>query len=163
MKYVAGFILVLLCSGISFAQTVAVKAQTAELRDSKDPYMSRIVLMLPRYYPLSVYSETPGYYEVSDYKGRTGWISKEDTYVPEIRIIGSDGKESVKKMHTVVVKSSNINVRSGPGTDREIYLRANSGVAFKVIGQEGEWLKVLHESGNKGWVHANLVWGAELS
>lgn len=159
MKYFAGFLLILCWGSLAFAQNIAVKPHTAELRDSTDPYAYRVVLMVPRYYPLAVDSEEGDFYQVRDFKGREGWIAKKDTYDPQTVVIGTDGNKIVRKMRAVVVKSSNINVRSGPGTDHDIVFRADQGVPFKVLGQQGEWLQVVHESGEEGWLHGDLVWG----
>jgi N-acetylmuramoyl-L-alanine amidase len=159
MKYIAGFVLVLVWGSLACAQNIAVKPHTAELRDSTDPYTYRVVLMVPRYYPLAVDSEVADFFEVHDYQGRTGWIAKKDTYAPETVVIDTDGNKTIRKMKTVVIKSQNINIRSGPGTDQGIVFRADQGVAFKVLGQKGEWLEVVHETGAEGWLHVGLVWG----
>ncbi len=42
-------------------------------------------------------------------------------------------------------------------TGREIVLKANRGVVFKFLSKSDQWLKVLHESGENGWVHGDLV------
>ena len=161
MKYIVGFIFVLFWGSLASAQSIAVKSHTAELRDSTDPYAYRVVLMVPRYYPLAVESEDANFYKVSDYQGREGWIAKKDTYDPETVVVDTDGNKIVRKMRTVVIKSTNINIRSGPGTDHNIVFRADQGVAFKVLDQKGEWLQVVHESGEEGWLHGALVWGGE--
>lgn len=159
MKYIASLFLVLLWSSFAFAQIIAVKPHTAELRNSIDPYAYRVILKVPRYYPLSIESEKGDYYQVRDFLGRSGWIAKKDTYPQETVVINSEGKKVTRKMRAVVVKSKSINVRSGPGTNNRIVLKASQGVAFKVLSQDGEWLEVLHDTGEQGWVHSNLVWG----
>ena len=159
MKYFAGVLLVLLWSGLAFAQMVSIKPHTAELRDSTDPYTYKVVLMLPRYYPLSVEAEEGPFLKVSDFLGRSGWIAKADATEAEVVVTEADGQKKVKSFKTVVVKSNSINIRSGPGTENKILLRADRGVAFRVLAEEGEWLQVLHENGGKGWLHGGLVWG----
>lgn len=159
MKYIAGIFLVLLCSSIALAQTVSVKSHTAELRDSNDPYTYQVMLMLPRYYPLDVEDEDGDLLKVTDFLGRTGWVAKTDIADAESVVIRADGSRVVTSTRTVVVKTRNINIRSGPGTDHSVVLRANQGVAFKVLESQKDWLHVQHESGSKGWLHRNLVWG----
>lgn len=151
MRYLVGMLLVFCCASLASAATVAVKIHTAELRDSYDPYVSRVELMLPRYYPLTVESEKGDYLKVSDFRGNSGWIARSDTYQPQAN--------DANLPETVVVTSNGINVRSGPGLDNKVVMRAERGVAFKLLQRQGAWLQVEHESGAKGWIHRDLTWG----
>ncbi len=144
MKFYLSIVLVLCGVNLSFADIMAVSSNSAEIRDSSNPYIAQVVLVVPRNYPLTILSATGDYYQVRDFSGREGWIEK-----------GS--MDSVK---SVVVKVRSGNIRTGPGTEHEIHLRANRGVAFRVLEEKTEWLRVEHESGRQGWIHKMLVWGS---
>lgn len=93
--------------------------------------------------PLQVVRRRETWLEVRDFQGRSGWI-----YAPL-----TDGRS------TVVVTARLVNVRSGPGTDRPVVFTAERGVNFLVLREQGGWLEVQHEDGDRGWVHGALVWG----
>lgn len=143
MKLVIAILLVL--SGVTYvsADVLSVKNHSAEIRDSSNPYLAQVVLVVPRNYPLTVVEEDGEYYRVSDFMGRDGWVEK----------------TAIEAGRTVVIKVRSGNVRNGPGKGNELLFRANRGVAFKVLEQKDDWLKVEHESKRVGWIARSLVWG----
>lgn len=143
MRVVLGIVLSLFMWGVSYAEIVSVDAYNANLRSSPSASGSYVVLQLPQYYPLKVLDSTEDFYKVSDFLDRTGWIHK----------------STVGKSQGVVVAKKVINIRKGPGTDKEIAFQAEEGVAFKVIKEQEGWLDVLHDSGRRGWICKVLVWG----
>ena len=52
-----------------------------------------------------------------------------------------------------------INIRSGPGTRYKNVGQAYYGVVFTILGKEGEWRNVRHESGLIGWMQQDFLWG----
>lgn len=136
--------LTILFCGAASAAVVCVTGETAEVRTS--PAASSIVVLeVPTHYSLAVAGERNGYYQVSDYRGRMGWIAK----------------EAVAASRCGVVNQDRINVRGGPGTGHEVVLSAREGVAFEVLRVSGEWAEVRHESGQMGWIFRALLWGVE--
>lgn len=138
-----GLVLPLFMWGVSCAEIVSVDTYSANLRSSPSDDGSYVVLQLPQYYPLKVLDSTEKFYKVSDFLDRTGWIHK----------------SIVSKSQGVVVVKKIVNMRTGPGTDQEIICKAEKGVAFKVMREQEGWLDVLHDSGKRGWIYKNLVWG----
>lgn len=57
------------------------------------------------------------------------------------------------------VKGSNVNIRSGPGTDTEIVAKLNHNHKLAVLSREGRWFQVkLSASGGKtGWIREDLT------
>jgi SH3-like domain-containing protein len=93
--------------------------------------------------PLRVLATRGGWLKVRDFEGQEGWIHGGLT----------DGRA------TVIVTARVANVRSGPGTEHAVTYTAERGVAFRVTGTRGSWVRVTHSDGAKGWVHRELVWG----
>lgn len=143
MRFLLAIVLPLFMWGVSCAEIVSVDAYSANLRSSPSVNGSYVVLQLPQHYPLKIVDSTEEFYKVSDFLDRTGWIHK----------------SIVSKSQGVVVVKKIVNMRKGPGTDQEIICKAEKGVAFKVMGEQEGWLDVLHDSGKRGWIYKNLVWG----
>ncbi len=143
MKLAIAILLVLIVVTFASADILSVKNNSVEIRDSSNPYIAQVVLVVPQNYPLSLVEEDGEYYKVSDFMGREGWVKKAD--------IGPG--------QTVVVKVSRGNIRKGPGTGHHLLFRAKRGVAFRVLERKDDWLKVEHESRRIGWISRNLVWG----
>jgi SH3-like domain-containing protein len=93
--------------------------------------------------PLRVIATRGAWLKVRDFEGREGWIHSRLT----------DGRS------TVIVTAPVANVRSGPGTTHAVTYTAERGVAFRVTGTRGTWLRVTHADGARGWIHRELVWG----
>jgi SH3-like domain-containing protein len=136
-----GFLLIF--NGISFAQTVSVKTESANLLSAPSENLSNPLLRVPEYYPLNVLETKGEFYRAQDYRKRVGWIEK----------------ARVNDTKTVVVKVRVANIRKGPGTGTPVLLQAKNGVTFKVLKEQGRWLEVRHESGRSGWIFKSLTWG----
>ena len=46
----------------------------------------------------------------------------------------------------------------GDSDDENHIFKADGGVAFRVMGEKGNWLQVEHETGVTGWLFKDLVW-----
>ena len=143
MKLIVAILLVLSVGTFSSADILSVTKHSAEIRDSSNPYLAQVVLVVPQNYPLTVVEADGEYFRVSDFMGREGWVKK----------------TAIASGRTVVVKVANGNLRKGPGVGHDLLFRANRGVAFKVLEQKGGWLRVEHESRRTGWISSDLVWG----
>ncbi len=143
MRYIIGSLLIFLLWGTSSADIVSVSVKTTALRSYPSSSNTYDVLKVPQYYPLSILKKNKDFYNVSDFLGRTGWIHKDE----------------VDETKSVVVKAGSINIRKGPNKSNEVIFIANKGVTFKVVGEQKSWLNVLHESGKKGWLFKEIVWG----
>jgi hypothetical protein len=60
-----------------------------------------------------------------------------------------------------VMLSRNINIRTGPGTDRVVVGRAWKGDIFDVVGETGNWYKIYLFSGESRYVSKS--WAAKLT
>ncbi len=126
------------------ASALCVKAAEANLRQGPGTQHA-ISWEVFKYMPLRSIGEKSGWYHVEDLDGDRHWIFG--------RLVDHD-------MRCAVVKANKANVRSGPGTQH-----ANTPLglvdryyAFKVIGTQGDWVRVEDEVKNQGWVHRNLLW-----
>lgn len=58
---------------------------------------------------------------------------------------------------TVSVKTDNVNVRSGPGTEFPVSMELFQGYPLNVMETKGEWLKVSDFENDTGWIFSSLV------
>jgi SH3-like domain-containing protein len=137
------FFSLLQCS--AFASGLAVNRESAKLRSYPGLNASGIILEVPRHYPLKIREERGEFFRVEDYKARRGWIHV----------------SAVDRAPSVVVNTSIANIRKGPGLDHAILFKAQEGVAFRLLENNGQWLQVRHGSGSTGWINKSLVWGSE--
>lgn len=49
------------------------------------------------------------------------------------------------------------NVREGPGTDYRVLFTLPSGAAVTGLSHTEEWMRISHDSGRSGWIHASLL------
>lgn len=101
-----------------------------------------ILWNVEKYHPLQVTEKKGNWYKFKDYEGDTGWVHS----------------SLVKNIKSVLTKKKKCNVRSGPGTKYHIVFRVEKGVPFKVLTKEGNWVKIQHSDGDRGWIHKSLVW-----
>ncbi len=137
------FSIVLLWSAVAHGEMIAVSVDQANIRETPKINQYNLFIQAPRYYPLKVLGSEDGFYQVRDYRGQIGWISR----------------KVVDDTRAVVVKVSQANIRGGPGLNNKVVLRAERGVCFKVLKTKGEWMHLEHASGRRGWMHQNLLWG----
>lgn len=122
---------------------VRVKVEIANVREGPGTSFSR----LWRAYendPLKVVERKGEWLSVEDFEGMKGWIYSPLTDTQPAVIV-----KAVKEW---------ANVRSGPGSKHSVAFRADRGVSFRLLDKKGKWLHIQHADGDKGWVHASLVW-----
>ncbi len=136
-------LLMLICAALAQARMVAVSTNMANIRETPKINQYNLFLQAPLYYPLRVIDQQGEFFKVQDFKGQVGWVK--DSVVEPTR--------------AVVVKVRIGNMRSGPGTNYRVVLRAERGVSFKVLRAKGNWVQLKHASGERGWMHASLLWG----
>ena len=73
--------------------------------------------------------------------------------------VGHGAREAVAQGEVLYVKGSNVNIRSGPGTDNDIVAKVNRNHKMVVIAREGRWFQVKLSSGDgaTGWIRNDLV------
>ncbi len=57
----------------------------------------------------------------------------------------------------VSVDHDGVRIRSGPGTDHEIYWEVFEDYPLQVLDRQGKWLKVKDFEGDTGWIYGTLV------
>lgn len=121
---------------------VSVAGSTVNMRDAPGQ-KSNVLWELGRHYPLQVTQRRGNWLKVKDFEGDEGWVARSLT-----------GRQPHH-----VVKSKRLNVRSGPGTQYKLLGQAEYGDLLKTLEKRAKWVHVQRESGEKGWVSRNLVWG----
>jgi len=98
-----------------------------------------------KYMPFKKLSQKGNWYKVQDVDGDAHWIYR--------KLVSS-------KFECAVVKVDKANIRSGPGTqfDKKYFSPSLKYDSYKVLARKGEWVKVLDEFGETGWLFRKLVW-----
>lgn len=76
-----------------------------------------------------------------------------------VLVLGQGAREAVAEGEFLYVKGSNVNIRSGPGTDNDIVAKVNRNHKMMVIARKGRWFQVKLSSGDgaTGWIREDLV------
>ena len=120
---------------------MSVKADVANIRAEPNNH-SEVIWQVEKYHPLSVIKKQGAWVQFEDFEKDRGWIHS----------------SLLVDLHCVIVKKDNCNIRSGPGTDNDILFTVDKGVPFRVLEAKGAWLHIVHQDGDKGWIHRSLVW-----
>jgi SH3-like domain-containing protein len=131
-----------LLSAAASAERMSVKADKANIRSGPGTSGYDILWEVERYHPLEVLQKQDGWVYFRDFEGDKGWIYGDLL-----------GKEA-----TVITRTDLVNIRSGPGTNHDIVFKAEKGVPFRVLGEQGDWLHIESRNGDKGYIHKKLVW-----
>ncbi len=134
-------IVFLLSAGVASAERMAVNVPLANVRSGPGTEF-KILWKLELNHPVEVLKTSGDWSRFQDYEGDKAWISL----------------KLLSKTPTVIVKKNKCNVRSGPGTDNDIVFTVVKGVPFKVIERKGDWIRIEHSDGDRGWIYASLVW-----
>lgn len=97
-------------------------------------------------FPLKVISKKNQWSEVIDFEGDKGWIHSS--------LLANEKR--------VIVKSTTVNMRSGPGLNYGIVATVKYGVILRPIATQKDWVKVKHEGGTTGWVNQPLIWPSKF-
>ena len=95
--------------------------------------------------PFKKVSKKDGWYEVQDVDQQKHWI-KETAVTTAFRC--------------VVIENEFANLRTGPGREFP-KARAEKGtkyLAFRLLEEQGDWVRVEDEQGDEAWIHRPLVW-----
>ncbi len=133
---------VVLFSSVAAAQRFAVSSRKANIRSGPGTGYD-ILWEVEKYHPVKVLKKKGVWCYFRDFEGDEGWIHE---------------KLLKKDISAVITKKNKCNVRVGPGTKNEITFSTEKGIPFKVLERKGNWIKVLHADGDKGWIHSSLVW-----
>ncbi len=57
----------------------------------------------------------------------------------------------------VSVVKDGVNVRTGPSTDKPVYMELFKGYPLKVLEKKGDWLKITDFEKDTGWIHSSLT------
>jgi SH3-like domain-containing protein len=128
------------------ADALCVKVSKANLRAGPSTKYEK-VWEVYKYMPFKKVgvSLSGDWYAVQDLDGDVSWIHK--------RLV-------TEKYRCAVVKSEEVNIRTGPGTK---YKKTSSGPAkqyysFRVLERRSPWVKVKDEWGEIGWIHTDYLW-----
>jgi SH3-like domain-containing protein len=131
----------LLAGTAAAAERRAVKAAIANIRNGAGTNFN-VLWQVEKYHPFLILKKKGNWYEVKDFEGDIAWIHQ----------------SLVNKTKTVITIKEKCNVRAKPTTKSRIVLKVERGVPFKVLGQQGKWIRIEHADGETGWIYQTLVW-----
>ena len=99
-------------------------------------------------FPVSVLEKKGDWLKIKDFEEDTGWIHNSLLINKSQTIVKANRKSDEK-----------INIRKEPNSKSKIVGMAHYGVVFKIVNLQSGWVEVEHESGLKGWISSNLLWG----
>jgi SH3-like domain-containing protein len=134
-------ILLVLYTDASAAQRLSVGVNVANVRSGPGKNYETL-WQVEKYHPIVVIESQGAWYKFRDFEGDTGWIYK----------------TLVKQTPSVITKKGKCNIRSGPGTKNRIVFTSDRGIPFRVLSRKGQWIRVMHADGDKGWIYKSLVW-----
>jgi SH3-like domain-containing protein len=136
------FILVFLINGNAGALCVTVP--DANLRSGPGTNYEKTWEVF-KYMPFKRISRKGNWLKVQDVDGDKHWIYK---------------KLVTNKFNCAVVRVDKANIRGGPGTrfSKKYYSPSLKYDSYKVLTRKREWVKVLDEFGETGWIFRKLVW-----
>ncbi len=135
------FFSLMLGTSVLAAERMSVKVGLANVRSGAST-QSDVAWQVTKYHPFRILKKKGDWYECKDFEGDSGWLNK----------------ALLVKTATVITIRENCNIRSGPGTKNKILFIVDREVPLKVLKRQGRWLKIAHEDGDEGWIHASLVW-----
>jgi SH3-like domain-containing protein len=126
------------------ANALCVSAPEANLRSGPGTNYEKTWEVF-KYMPLKRVSKKGLWYKVRDVDGDIYWV-----YGPLI----------TSKYKCAVVKDDKANVRTGPATTykQTKISPALKYYSFKVLKIKGQWVNVMDEYGEKGWIYKPLLW-----
>lgn len=127
--------------GQVLAEYLTVRVPVANIRSGPDNTKD-ILWKVEQNHPLDIIEKSGSWYRFRDFEGDEGWVHK----------------SLLNNVPAVIAKKNKCNVRSGPGTDKNIVFTVEKGIPFKLVEQRDVWLHVVHADGDEGWIHKGLVW-----
>ncbi len=123
------------------AERLTVAVDVANIRSGPGTKYD-ILWKIGKYHPLNILEKSGSWYHFKDFEGDEGWIHR----------------SLIQKIPAVITRINKCNIRSGPSTGFEILFEVEKGIPFKILKRKGNWIRIEHSDGDKGWIHKSLVW-----
>lgn len=143
LKSIFILMFILLIPFAAAAEMMSVRFSGTEMRSKPNAMASDVISTLTPGTPLIITEKKADYYEVKDFRGRSGWVHR--------ALLSED--------RGVVISAESANVRQGPGTDNPILFKLDKGTAAKFLSKQDKWVQLQLANGKTGWVAEFLVWG----
>ncbi|NTV89176.1 MAG: SH3 domain-containing protein [Clostridiales bacterium] len=138
------FVFLFLAAGFAYAEgTGVINSQTVNMRSSADT-SAKVVMQLSQDSKVTVVSKEGDWYKITC-NDSTGWV-----FAKYVTL-----KDSVIDAGTI--KGSDVNVRSGPDTEKEIITRLDNGAAVSIYEWSGDWARIKVAEDRYGWVNKDFI------
>jgi len=140
-SYIIITVLLFVCSSAAMAKRLTVAVDVANIRSGPGTKYD-ILWKIGKYHPLNILEKSGSWYHFKDFEGDQGWVHR----------------SLIQKIPAVITRINKCNIRSGPGTSFKILFAVDKGIPFKILKRKGNWIRIEHSDGDKGWIHKSLVW-----
>lgn len=130
-------------------QTYDVGTSNLNVR-SAPSHDAKVVGHLDKGQQVNSFKEKNGWVQTY-YDGEIAWIATQ--YLIEVE---GDSKAESGSSNEVTITATDVNVRSGSGTEHSVISSTTSGDTYKLIESKGNWVKVEQSQGD-GWIYAELT------
>lgn len=154
------FLAALLVAGAASATTLFVNAPNDGFLNLRSgPSTGYTVLdQMPHGSRVEVLS-TPGkWYRIRHETGEVGWASS--SYLARWADLDHAPRHDeiqAQRLYVDAPNYSGLNLREGPGTGHAVLLTMPQGSWVELLGRQGEWRLLRHESGRVGWAHGGYL------
>lgn len=137
----------------NYSKTVSVIKPNTNVRSGPGTTYSKVA-RVNQSQLFGVIKESGGWYNISLGSGKTGWIAGWLVTVKTQNkpVTRSDPGTKTAPGTFLVVKGSNVNVRSGAGTSFSVIMKVKAGDRFSVIKKSGDWYMVILPGNKQGWI-----------
>lgn len=102
---------------------------------------------------------SPGrWYRIRHESGHVGWASS--SYLSqraELKDRPRQDQIQAQRLYVNAPGYSGLNLRDGPGTGHAVLTTMQQGSWVELLGRQGEWRLLRHESGRVGWAHSGYL------
>lgn len=129
---------------VASAEILSVKGTSANFRE-RPHEAAKIKFSADKFYPVEVVERKAGWAKVKDFEGDEAWVAE----------------RMLVKQPSVVIAVDRANIRESAETASDVVFKAEKGEVFKIEERKGQWMKVVDQKGDGGWVRGDMTWGAE--
>ena len=135
-------LLLLLCARAASAASIA--SDGVYIRSSPSQ-QAKVLLVVPRGYPIEVLGHSGEWTRFRDWKNTTAWVAS--TLVSDVA--------------TAVILTNRANIRSAASGDAPVVTHGETGVIYKVLAKKDGWVHLgfYETDGPVGWIRDDLVFG----
>lgn len=139
----------------SSSKTLTITGSNVNMRNGPGSNY-RVVGRLDKGQKVSYLGKSGAWYKVKTSKGGTAWVSS--SYISSSVTTASRGNSlGSTSTKTLTITGSNVNIRSGPGTNYKVVGKVDKGQKVSYLGKSGAWYKINVSKVGAVWVNKAYI------